>query len=513
MLRYLKPKKQILDESRYKCIIEKIEEEVFALTGTPLEMFDGIAVYRGCNSDIVMSLDRHPKLKCNEWEELLEAKKQFVQVNFCQTLLSSIIRHVRMEIEGYNELDEYEMKSLQENRAMELILDILGQQPLTVDYEKRVDQMVKSLLYEGHDGSNCYNVMRTAILVDAYNYMRTKYVGGPKSKNVRITSDIKNSNVPSIGGSARKLSEEKYGKNAYTVAFKHVTNFRVQTEILFNKNIKNSFIPDDNKGKVFQSSKAGFEKLCELARTQKSSNGLICNKLFIADTVIIERIMGFNLALTLYENLSAVIKRKGSSKADETKELENIKSEVSPLIKLIMKLRSPMLRVYVADEMCRAVVEAYKLGIVDGENVVNRITVLLERYIYQIDTLYESVYTVFIGVLESCNHIERAKDPKTTIETFSCVRANENQAALSKTQVEDVCQLNGLDEIDKEIERLVREERLFDFMKQMKQRCSVSVSLKELEATENEKSGNERFGHKLFTLLIRNIIKENLIIN
>ena len=102
---------------------------------------------------------------------------------------------------------------------------------------------------------------------------------------------------------------------------------------------------------------------------------------------------------------------------------------------------------------------------------------------------------------------------QTTIETFSCVRANENQAALSKTQVEDVCQLNGLDEIDKEIERLVREERLFDFMKQMKQRCSVSVSLKELEATENEKSGNERFGHKLFTLLIRNIIKENLIIN
>ena len=129
-----------------------------------------------------------------------------------------------------------------------------------------------------------------------------------------------------------------------------------------------------------------------------------------------------------------------------------------------------------------------------------------EKNVPRINEFYELVYSLFVTEIKSYNEWDGNEKLMIKISDFPIYRDKERNKVLKAYERAHIEKLEGLNMLDEEIERLVKEYRYTSFLEIMKNKVEKSEILQDLI-----KSKKDNFERKLFAYIMKRIVNENLI--
>ena len=438
-----------------------------------------------------------------------------VSINLYQEILKNILRVLRVELRDRLEIGK------QLINAADLLI------PIRVgDYKREIVFSLREMLLCDYGGG--YDLaLKDAIILDLYNGYRGKYNQGIiKEYCVQRGDDWSITKIDNINSGIlkcieslsqnkrRKLFSKKGIQSTYSndricikcedekyqmiMTFYGMFNEEMQIKILLDENVGNFLNSNLSQGKTFIAAKEAYETLCCMKEKEVWQSKESLQKDYYIDCLFIERMTGFNLAMTLYEGLLCLIEPKG----DEYEE------SVLKIIDSILYLKSPILRRIISQTISSYVCRAFSLGIINTKRkALEEIEHYLNIYINDVVTLYELgiKYRHFINV---------DKDDKREVNfsEFSLLRQI-NSGDESQEQYLDEYDREILEEyeeinlLDKEVERILSEREYGILPKDIEQTVGNSEIWKDLE-----KAKKDDYRYKFFVFIMKNIIAKNVIV-
>lgn len=236
------------------------------------------------------------------------------------------------------------------------------------------------------------------------------------------------------------------------------------------------------------------------------------------DCLLIERMTGFNLAMALYEGNLPLI--EGNSK--ECEEL------ISGIIRNILKIHSPILRILVVDIVYGYIGQAFAMKIIKtGKAALEEINNCIKNYAGDVALGYELGKEALSEEIENYyypdddeinNNYEDNEElePALSFSKFSLLRKIEKGDGLceadldedTKDELKEYPKYKGLNLFDDKIGKIVTRSKYRFFPQEIEKKIQESNILTELK---NAKKDDYRY--KFFAFIMKNIVSKNIIIS
>lgn len=498
MIRYFDLKENVINDSRFLKLQTIVAEECREIVKNVVGVTDVL-------KRIKINDDEYQDIMVSLHDLKQEEKENDIKVLNFLTVLSRIIKIVRNELDGYYEMCEgkplsnemFEKDEKLKDKFIHEFISQLAYMPADrTNYEAYIEEGVRYLSQKNFGVNDPYDTFKMAVIMDAYNYNRIYFRthGKCMKKSKQKFEEI----CCECTGDYAELFEGRGNNNRkYEVTFKHEVNNTMQLKILFDSKIRYFFNGDADQGKIFTSAKEIFEKLCCSSQFKKERSLLTQEKEKIADATLVERLTGFNLATILYENISFLVKKTN---------WEDQKDNIDKIITSILKIRSPMIRIALTECICKTIRNAHLLEVMDRKSAMEKIVEQFEKNVPRINEFYELVYSLFVTEIKSYNEWDGNEKLMIKISDFPIYRDKERNKVLKAYERAHIEKLEGLNMLDEEIERLVKEYRYTSFLEIMKNKVEKSEILQDLI-----KSKKDNFERKLFAYIMKRIVNENLI--
>ena len=165
-----------------------------------------------------------------------------------------------------------------------------------------------------------------------------------------------------------------------------------------------------------------------------------------------------------------------------------------------------MIRIALTECICKTIRNAHLLEVMDRKSAMEKIVEQFEKNVPRINEFYELVYSLFVTEIKSYNEWDGNEKLMIKISDFPIYRDKERNKVLKAYERAHIEKLEGLNMLDEEIERLVKEYRYTSFLEIMKNKVEKSEILQDLI-----KSKKDNFERKLFAYIMKRIVNENLI--
>lgn len=222
-------------------------------------------------------------------------------------------------------------------------------------------------------------------------------------------------------------------------------------------------------------------------------------KEYLADESVVERLMGFNLAMSLYKQLGYIMNFRYDVEEEEI---------LKRVINKILKINSPQLRIVVTEIVCGEVKKAYVLECIKNRRMaLDEIQNLLEQYVDEIVQYYEVSKCLLLEVLESKDRAERVdgdyiEGNEHQLFHFPLYRDSKITQKVLNGIIE---QYKGMNSIDESIEKLAKDKVYKSYKEQIEDKIENEDIWKDL--LSSKKDSKE---YKFFAFLMKSIVESNV---
>lgn len=503
MLRYFEKSEIVIEKSKQDRINQRIDEAFADIKEYEETDFSECRNINGTPTYIMRALQKNEK----------------VSADLCEEILRIALREIIVTLQ-----DDLIIKN-------QILTNLGGLYIQRGDYNREIHYCLEELLYTNYDGA--YDrVFKDAIMMDLYNYYRATYSRYhiseiPIRKNVENNSESadkrrlckcieelsenkkklllrgKGISSPYIGD---RISVDEENENYLKMECSAWFNEETQLRILLDKKIGDFLNADLAQGKTFLAAKDVY---CTLCCEQEASQNDRNEQNVYMDCLLVERITGFNLAMELYEKLLPLIDANN-------KKHESIMREI---IDNILKIHSPVLRIFLIEIIGGYIQQAYLLKVIETpKKALEEINRYLRTYANDVAIVYELGKEVLNEELENRNLITQEEIKEITVPfwKFSLLRREckdeeerkELEKTLNQDDREELEVYEGIKLLDAKVEKIVYRRRFHLFPSEVEKKIHSSHIWIELASAKKDD-----YRYKFFAFIMKSIVSKNVIVS
>lgn len=318
---------------------------------------------------------------------------------------------------------------------------------------------------------------------------------------------------------SQKLNKTKEDKNLddlklhTQVNYKQLISEEIQIRMILDAKLKQFLCKKNNHGKIFKSAKELYESFCRI--NANSASEIKCKNITY---FFVERLMGFNLALAIYQSVVKFL--DGKQKFEDNPHLIS-------MIRRIVTIKSPTLRYWtmmtIGDKIKKARLCEY---IKSDEDALKEMKDYLEEYVPKVQKLHKKALSLLVQVI-NCEIEDKIAEYRDNSELAILLEESAEYESITekraeKNALEVAKQFSKIDKslykrdlfteiygilalLDEKIEYITREHEAFYLPEYVDIWINNSESLRALKMAKEES-----YEYRLFSYIMRNIVEHNL---